>query len=375
MDVQFWNAPLATHTYPSSSRSEILMYAVRVNGKTITCKLQAINQETLETKSFLGEMLYTSALQHPHILQPIYHTIWKKEECQWSAELQPLIQKLLERNPHTEYLFFIAMETALEEFFDTVNESKLSTEDQMVYTIQLLKMMYYLHSNRWIHGDFKFENILLFPNKHLKLIDFGNLSTIHTPSETIYSSRYTGPEREGMTQSLDLWALGVCIYILWTQRDIPWQGGATRAQIKLRQKLLQLPWLENYELPPKIKTVIYGLLQVCPEERWSAAEALYLFDPTLDNTHNTLDLALGPMNSHLRETILQVAKHWKRQLMSLKQEPNIDDQQLLLFVQQLFQVKVAKQDIYPEQYIKILQLFRQKQLTFPWNTVLKRGET
>lgn len=95
----------------------------------------------------------------------------------------------------------------------------------------------YLHTHKVVHGDLKPANLLLDSNSgKVKIADFG--SSIMAGSDKMFSMRncpgfstpaFRSPESltSGYQPSfeMDMWALGVCIYI-WVFGCLPFTGGA-----------------------------------------------------------------------------------------------------------------------------------------------------
>lgn len=96
----------------------------------------------------------------------------------------------------------------------------------------------YLHHHKVVHGDLKPANLLLDSNSNkVKIADFGS-SSIMPGSDKVFSMRncpgfstpaFRSPESltSGYTPSyeMDLWALGVCIY-MWVYGCLPFTGVA-----------------------------------------------------------------------------------------------------------------------------------------------------
>ena len=88
---------------------------------------------------------------------------------------------------------------------------------------QIASALYYLHSYGIAHRDLKLENILLVDESDespIKLADFGlakMLGPNETSNEKFGTMGYVAPEvllGWSYTKSVDLWSLGVIIYIL-----------------------------------------------------------------------------------------------------------------------------------------------------------------
>ena len=79
----------------------------------------------------------------------------------------------------------------------------------------------YCHQKNITHRDIKLENILLDENKNIKIIDFGfSTCCSHEKKEKIFcgTPSYMSPEIVSRVEyagpQVDIWALGVVLYVL-----------------------------------------------------------------------------------------------------------------------------------------------------------------
>jgi len=127
-------------------------------------------------------------------------------------------------SPHFVYFIMECMSGG--ELFDRiVAKDHYSEMEAKVATRQILEAIQYCHSKSIVHRDLKPENLLYASpaeDAPLKLADFG-LAHLLKPKEMMHSAcgtpGYVAPEilrgeREGYGRAVDLWSIGVIIYIL-----------------------------------------------------------------------------------------------------------------------------------------------------------------
>jgi serine/threonine protein kinase len=102
-------------------------------------------------------------------------------------------------------------------------KTKRLEEDEVAYILHsLLQALGYIHNQGIVHRDIKLGNILVAKDMTVKLADFG-MSTKCRPDEELLSMcgtpNYLAPEiltRDGYNKEIDIWSLGVVIYMLLT---------------------------------------------------------------------------------------------------------------------------------------------------------------
>jgi serine/threonine protein kinase len=142
---------------------------------------------------------------------------------------------------------------------------------------QVLKALGALHRKGVVHRDFSLENVLIDADGRLKLIDFAQACLVHadgdvdneapvpaSPGETPGKTRYRPPElvlrslksEPYLAKKCDMYALGVCLYILTTGEypasSLGWNRGAsamaapaTDAECPRTGASLEEAWLEE----------------------------------------------------------------------------------------------------------------------------------
>ena len=161
---------------------------------------EQFNDSIFELERFQNEARYASMFSHPHIVK-IYNV----------GEYQ--------KN------FFIVLELmrgrTLKDYLD--ERGYLSLDDAINITLQLLDATKHIHERRILHNDIKPENLFLFLDGNIKLIDFGIASHFDEEVDKVNASiLYTAPEvlRSGhYSVQSDIYATGVLLFELLTGKN------------------------------------------------------------------------------------------------------------------------------------------------------------
>jgi polo-like kinase 1 len=155
------------------------------------------------------------------------------------------------------------------------------SEDEAAHWLrQILEGLVYLHANRVIHRDLKLQNFLLDANRMLKLADFGLSAKLEEGDDkkmTVCGTPgYLSPEVidhiEAQTDSLDIWATGVCAFLMLTGRQ-PFQSKDKTATYKKIQDC-SYAWPAHCELSSAARHFVDSALQRDPRARPPAASLL-----------------------------------------------------------------------------------------------------
>ena len=181
------------------------------------------------------------------------------------------------------------------ELFDQIadNEDFLTEEDSAYIIKQVCEGLHTVHSKKIVHMDVKPENICLVSNREaytkdsassntkpqIKLIDFG-LAKILTDTpvrDMVGTTEFIAPEIinfEPITTAVDMWALGVTVYIVLTGIS-PFQGDTDE---ETYLNILHCDYYSGDELFKDIShdalDFIKKLLVFNPNKRMTAEECL-----------------------------------------------------------------------------------------------------
>jgi len=216
----------------------------------------------------------------------------------------------------TDTHFYIIMEVISGgELFDKIVElTHYSEKEAARLTAQILRGIAHLHEKRIIHRDLKPENLLLSSKSLdavIKITDFG-LSKIFQEDEqelgynAVGTPGYIAPEvlnlldtGEPYSREIDLWAVGVILYILLCGFP-PFHG---EDEEEVYDKITAGDWvfLSPYWDPvsKEAKDLIEKLLNLDPRARLTASQAL---------AHPWIAHYETNSEAHLNEAIVQLKK-------------------------------------------------------------------
>jgi len=110
-----------------------------------------------------------------------------------------------------------------------IDDEACTLTDTKFYTLELVRVLEYIHGEGVIHRDLKPENILIKKNGHIMLADFGTAKDEHSKRRCntfCGTAEYVSPEvlrDEEATAAADYWAVGCILYQLYIGRP-PFRG-------------------------------------------------------------------------------------------------------------------------------------------------------
>jgi len=169
-----------------------------------------------------------------------------------------------------EYIAGQSLERMLSE-----KSKKLPLEKALLLTEELAEALDHAHGQGVIHRDMKPANILVTPQGHAKIADFGiakmNLAYMTLRGQVIGTPAYMSPEQlEGETvdQRSDLFSLGAILYRMVTGYG-PFQGNSTATVcFKVANRDPIRASALDPDLPPELDAVIARAMAKEPSQRY-----------------------------------------------------------------------------------------------------------
>jgi serine/threonine protein kinase len=165
---------------------------------------------------------------------------------------------------------------------DLTSAGPLPPPTAISYGIEIATALAHAHGHSIIHRDLKASNIIITPEGHAKLLDFGLAQRLDAPAiEALSQSRkslaelggaagtliYMAPELlhgKAATTSSDIWSLGVLLYETLSGR-LPFQG-QTAFEVSMAIMVEDPPPLDS-ALPEGLRSLVRKCLEKDPAER------------------------------------------------------------------------------------------------------------
>ena len=189
---------------------------------------------------------------------------------------------ILERVHELPDKLYIVMEQLEDDMLEMiVSQKRLNERITKFLTYQILEALKYLHAQNIAHCDLKPENVLLVERRsqfpQIKLCDFGFAKLIEDNSfrsSLVGTPAYLAPEvfkGERYNRSVDLWSVGVIVYVSLSG-EFPFNEGENIHDQISRANFMypDQPWAS---ISQQAKDFINSLLRVNSDKRLSASRA------------------------------------------------------------------------------------------------------
>ena len=176
------------------------------------------------------------------------------------------------------HLAYIVMEYIPGQSLDrmlSAKSKKLPLEQALLLTEELAEALDHAHGQGVIHRDMKPANILVTPEGHAKIADFGiakmNQAYMTLRGQVLGTPAYMSPEQlegEHVDQRSDLFSLGAILYRMVTGYG-PFQGNSTATVcFKVANRNPLRASALDPELPPELDAVIARAMAKEPSQRY-----------------------------------------------------------------------------------------------------------
>jgi len=177
--------------------------------------------------------------------------------------------------------YYIAMEYVaggnLKTFIE--RQGQLSPAQALAIAEQILAALVAAHAQGIVHRDIKPQNILLTPERTVKVADFGIARRGDGEQETkglaMGTALYVSPEQalgEPVTPASDIYSFGVVLFEMLAGRP-PFRGNSpTEVALRHVREEPPRPGSLGATVPPRLEGIALRALAKSPQRRWASAE-------------------------------------------------------------------------------------------------------
>ena len=177
-----------------------------------------------------------------------------------------------------DHIAFIVMEFVPGQSLDRLlseKTKKLPIDTALRLSEELAEALDHAHGQGVVHRDMKPANILVTPDGHAKIADFGiakvNLAHLTIPGRALGTPAYMSPEQlegEPVDKRSDLFSLGAILYHMVTGYG-PFQGNsATTVCFKVANREPLRATAFDPDLPPELDSIIARAMAKDPAQRY-----------------------------------------------------------------------------------------------------------
>ena len=212
-------------------------------------------------RRFKNESKAIALLSHPYIIQ-VY-------DVSFGDQIQYIVEEFIDGITLRQYLD---------------QQTEVNLQEAIHFTVEILQALQHAHERGIVHRDIKPQNIMVLPNGHIKVTDFGIARFARSETRTITdkaigSVHYIAPEqaRGDLTdEKADIYSVGVMLYEM-TTGQLPFEAeNAVSVAIMQLQNDPRPPRDINPSIPRGLEEITLRAMQKDPAQRYqSAADMLH----------------------------------------------------------------------------------------------------
>ena len=233
----------------------------------------------LANDELLGRKVAIKTLHAQFAVDPTFITRFKREARAAANLHHPNIIDVYDWGNDGDYYFLVMEYVKGRTLKDIIlQESPLSFEKIIKYTMQICDALDTAHKNDLIHRDIKPQNIIISDDDIPKITDFGiakSLTSTLTQGSTVFgTANYISPEQAeatGIGLTSDIYSLGIVIYEM-ASGELPFRGDNP---ISVAMKhIYEEPMRPSYyreDIPYGLEQVILKAISKDPLDRYQSA--------------------------------------------------------------------------------------------------------
>ena len=226
-----------------------------IDNKTVAIKI--LKKEYAENEEFLrrfrNESKAVAVLSHPNIVK-IY-------DMGFSEKIQYIVM---------EYIDGITLKEYIEE------EHVLTWKDTVHFVIQILRALQHAHDKGIVHRDIKPQNVMMFTDGTIKVMDFGIAKFAREEGKTatdqaIGSVHYISPEQASgnVTDARsDIYSVGAMMYEMLTGRKAFDSDNPVAIAVMHMHDIPERPRAINPDIPDGIEEIVLRAMEKDPDDRY-----------------------------------------------------------------------------------------------------------
>ncbi|EWM54625.1 Stk1 family PASTA domain-containing Ser/Thr kinase [Ruminococcus flavefaciens] len=226
-----------------------------IDNKTVAIKI--LKKEFAENEEFLrrfrNESKAIAVLSHPNIVK-IY-------DVGFSEKIQYIVM---------EYIDGITLKEYIEE------EKVLTWKDTVHFVIQILRALQHAHDKGIVHRDIKPQNIMMFTDGTIKVMDFGIAKFAREEGKTatdqaIGSVHYISPEQASgnvTDAKSDIYSVGAMMYEMLTGRKPFDSDNPVAIAVMHMHDIPERPRAINPDIPDGLEEIVLRAMEKDPDDRY-----------------------------------------------------------------------------------------------------------
>lgn len=226
-----------------------------IDNKTVAIKI--LKKEFAENEEFLrrfrNESKAIAVLSHPNIVK-IY-------DVGFSEKIQYIVM---------EYIDGITLKEYIEE------EKVLTWKDTVHFVIQILRALQHAHDKGIVHRDIKPQNIMMFTDGTIKVMDFGIAKFAREEGKTatdqaIGSVHYISPEQASGSVTdakSDIYSVGAMMYEMLTGKKPFDSDNPVAIAVMHMHDIPERPRAINPDIPDGLEEIVLRAMEKAPEDRY-----------------------------------------------------------------------------------------------------------